>query len=132
MTPSVSTDPLGGQVFTTPVFDPPVTYTVVTTYSTNTPVTESVLTGSAGGSPATQPYTFTYSPPVSSATGTDQSSIYSSLAANAEPTQYTSQLVPDTDNLQIVDGALPMHAWDYIMTVCAMAAAGVAGALWVL
>ncbi|CEH15004.1 hypothetical protein CBOM_02810 [Ceraceosorus bombacis] len=104
VTPSVSTDPLNGSSFATNPVTLPATFTPVTTFESAGSRTPTTISG-IGPSPTSAPYTFVYSAPVSSLTGTGLSNLFSSLAANGQPTQFTAAFQPDPSNLQIVGGS---------------------------
>ncbi|PWN93328.1 hypothetical protein FA10DRAFT_19083 [Acaromyces ingoldii] len=95
VTPSVSTDPLGGSTFTTPVYSPSQTFTPVTTYATAASRTPTTIGGATGPSPATGSYAFTYDAPISTVTNTPLDNVLSSVAANGEPTDYTRPFQPN-------------------------------------
>lgn len=128
--PSVSTDPLNGSTFSTPFFSVTPTYTITSTFPNAGSTTPTAVGGPAGPSPATGAYSYSFNAPVSSLSGVVPSSLYASLAANGQPTQYTAPFQPDNKDLQIVDGAylndIPF------MAIGSMAIAGTLAALWVL
>ena len=115
------------------VFTAPVTYTITSTFPNAGVTTQTVISGSAGPSPATNSYAFTFDAPVSSLSGVYPSSLFSSLAANGQPTEYTAGFQAPTKDLQIVDAAPGSIVADIpFLALGSMTIAGIMGALWIL
>ena len=99
--PAPSVDPLSGSSFVPGQFTPSNTFTPVTTFPRATGGAQTVITG-AGPSVAPDPFTFTYTVPTATVSGTDQSALFQSLASGGYQTATDGRgLNPNPTNLQV-------------------------------